>query len=394
MDSAKKFDKDDFYFLLVVFGSVLSLIYLISGASISYKEAVALRENSTTIAKIANFSLAYFGAYLGADFSVKLPNLIFHTLNLTLIYLISNKILKYKRDSVLCVGIYALIPGVIMQGGIINESIVVLFMVLMICYAERTKRLFIYPLCVVAVFLGENALMLFLALFIYFGIARHIKSALFALLCLLTNIYIYGIDISGLPRGNFLGTISELALLYSPALFVYFMYVIYHNFARGGANLLLYISGISLITSMILSVRQDVDKEIYMFMSLCGIPLAIKQFLSGLRLRLPSFQSAYKRQFLVIAIILVFETTLLIFSKQIYQFSNDENLFLNQFYIAKEVASELKKRNISRVQIEGRMQERLAFYGIKNGGQRLRQVARGGNVVVRYGGKIVARYAI
>lgn len=406
-----RFDRFDFYFLITAIVSLLSLIYLISSASISYKEAVILEQNKALIAKLANFSIEHFAPQLGRDFALKLPNLIFHALNLTLIYLISNRILKYKSDSVLCVAIYAIIPGVIMQGSIVNESILMLCLVLLICLIELTSRKkVIYPLLIIAVFIDESAFMLFLALFFYALFKDNDKSyfisrirenlalnkyiLLFSTLCFALNLYCYGIDISGRPRGKFLDIFSELALLYSPLVFVYFIYTIYRNFSKFRANLLLYVSGTSLLVSVILSIRQEIDKEIFMFMSLCGIPLMIRQMLSDIRLRLPRFRLNYKRRFIIVMAVLFLEAGMLVFSKQIYRFSNDSEFFLNQFYIAKEVANELKMRNISRVRIEGRMQKRLAFYGIKDGGQPLRQVKKGGNILIKYNNKIVARYAI
>lgn len=408
---AFRFDRFDFYFLITAIFSLLSLIYLISGASISYKEAMILEQNKALIAKLANFSIERFEAHLGKDFALKLPNLIFYSLNLALIYLISNRILKYKSDSVLCVVIYAIIPGVIMQGSILNESALMLCIVLLICFVELTPcKKIAYPLLALAVFIDESAFMLFLALFFYAllkdndeshfitriktNLALNKNILIFALLCFALNLYCYGIDISGRPRGKFLDIFSELALLYSPLLFVYFIYTIYRNFTKYKANLLLYVSGTSLLVSVILSIRQDIDKEIFMFMSLCGIPLMIRQMLSDIRLRLPTFRLNYKRRFIIVMVVLFLEAGLLVFSKQIYRFSNDDEIFLNQFYIAKEIANELKARDISRVSVEGRMQKRLAFYGIKDGGQPLRQVKKGGNILIKYNDKIVARYAI
>ena len=401
------FDKYDFYFLIVLLSSLFALIYLISGASISYKEALLLEQDKALIARLANLSIAQFGAN---DFALKIPNLLFHALNLVLIYLISNRLLKYKGDSVLCVVIYAIVPGVIMQGSILNESIIMLFIVLLVCYIELISKKITYPFLALAVFVDESAFMLFLALFfyalfkennerrfiarIYANLRVNLKILVFAVICFALNLYLFGVDISGRPRGNFLDIFSEFALLYSPLLFVYFIYTIYRNFAKYKANLLLFVSGTSIIVSIILSVRQDIDKEIFMFMSLCGIPLMIRQLLSDIRLRLPQFQLNYKRRFIIVIAVLVLEAGLLIFSKQIYRLSNDDEIFLNQFYIAKEVAYELKKRDISRVSVEGRMQKRLAFYGIKDGGQNLRKVKKGGNIFVKYNGKIVVRYAI
>ena len=406
----KIFDKYDFYFLIVAFLSELSLIYLINGASISYKEALLLEQNKALIARLANLSISHFGTN---DFALKLPNLLFHALNLVLIYLISNRLLKYKGDSVLCVVIYAIIPGVIMQGSIVNDTIIMLSLVLLLCYIELCGRIrfLIYLLIFCGALISKSAVVLCVALFFYAlfkdknadstflqnriaNFKANAPLAIFSAICFALNLYIYGTDISGRPQGRFLDIFAEFALLYSPLLFVYFIYTIYRNFAKYRANLLLFVSGTSLLVSVILSIRQDVDKEIYMFMSLCGIPLMIRQMLSDMRLRLPEFRLNYKRRFIIVIAVLVLEAGLLIFSKQIYIASNDSDMFLSQFYLAKEIAFELKKRDISRVSMGGRMQKRLEFYGIKDGGQPLKEVKKGGNIFVKYNGKIVARYAI
>lgn len=381
------------YFLLAASLSIAILLYIISSLSISYKEALFFFENKAFMAKLANLSVQHFGLN---DYSFRLPQLTFHFLNLCLIYLISNKILKYKRDSILCVLIYALIPGVIMQGSILNESIAVLCLVLLICYIELINKKIAYPLLIIAIFISPSAFMLFLALLFYAIARRKTKTIIFALICFGLNLYIYGIDIGGHPSGRFIDVFGELALLYSPPLFIYYTYTLYRTLTKGEANLLLYVSVTSLIVSILLSIRQEVDKEIFLFMSLCGIPLMIKQFLSDIRIRLPMFQNAYKNRFIIVIVFLVFEAGLLIFSKSTYIFFKDkEDSFLNQFYIAKEVAISLKEKNISKVSIDDyKMRERLRFYGIDEGGQRLREVKRGGNIIVTYNGEVIARYAI
>ncbi|MGX2983301.1 ArnT family glycosyltransferase [Helicobacter sp. 23-1045] len=406
----KKFcDKYDFYFALIAFANIIALLYLIDGASVSYNEANLFLANATPSAKIAHFFVAKFGAN---DFALKLPNLLFHALNLALIYLISNRILKQKSDSILCVGIYALLPCTIMQGVIFNETTPMLCLTLLICYVElfsRTKFL-IYPLVLLLALISKSAVVLCVAIFLYAllgqnkqmrfleklkaNFAQNAALLIFAALCFALNLYIYGTDISGSPSGNFVDIFGAFALLYSPPLFVYFIYTIYRSFTKGSANLLLFVGGVSLVASIVLSIRQDVNKEIYMFMSLCGVPIMVRQMMSDIRLRLPRFQDAYKRRFVIIIAVLVLESTLMLFAKPICAFSNDDGLFLHQFYFAKELADELKERKISRVKIEGRMQRRVEFYGIKNGGQRLRKVNRGGNIFVKYKEKIIARYVL
>lgn len=382
-------DRFDFYFALVAFGSIAIICFIISGLSISYNEAVLLFAQDTIISKLALLCHNVFGG----DFGLKIPNLIFHTLNLILIYLISNKILKYKRDSLLCVGIYALIPGVILQASLLNESIIVLCIVLLVCYVELMSEKISYIFFVIAVLVSPSAFILMLALFFYAIFKRKIKTMNFALICIAVNIYIYGIDIGGHPSGQFLDMFGELALLYSPPLFVYYIYTLYRNVTKEKINLLLCVSLTSLILSLFLSIRQEIDKEIFLFMSLCGIPLMIRQFLSDIRVRLPQFQDSYKNRFIIIILCLVLEAGLLIGSKYMYAFNKTGNL-LDSFYITKELAQELNARGIKAVSTDGKTQARLKFYGIEKGGNNLSRVKSGGNLIIKYHNKPIARYKI
>lgn len=381
------------YFVLFLVAYLAIIAFIVSGASVSHNEATLYLEAQSLTAKLAHISCGIFGTN---DFALKAPNMAIFAANLTLIYLISRKILKTARDSLLCVAIYAAIPGVIMQGAIFNDYIIIFFVVLLICYIELFSSRILYPLCLALIFLGNSAFMFFLALFFYALSKKSPFMATFALVCTAANLYIFGIDVGGKPHGKFLDIIGELALLYSPPLFVYYIYTLYRTITKAQKSLLLYVSVCSIAISLLLSVRQAVDKEIFLYMSLCGIPLMIRQFLSDIRVRLPQFQNAYKRRFIVVLAFLIFEALLLIFSKSLYLVvENPQKSFLKSFYIAKELSAELKNRGISRVKMTDKsMQKRLEFYGIRDGGQPLREVGKNGNIIITYYGKIVARYVI
>ena len=157
-------DRFDFYFILVLICSICILLFIISGLSISYQEAILYFSDDNLTSKLARFSTNIFGTN---DYTFRIPNIILFALNLTLIYLISNKVLKHKKDSILCVIIYALLPGAIMQGALLNQSSIILFFVLLICYIEIAYNKITYFLLVVCIFLGSSIFMLFLALFFY-----------------------------------------------------------------------------------------------------------------------------------------------------------------------------------------------------------------------------------
>lgn len=384
-------NKYNIYFIGILIINVTISLYIINQASISYKEAEMYFSNSSAIAKLANISTSYFGI---SDFALKLPNLILSAINLFFIYLISNKILKQKIDSIICTIIYALIPGVILQGVILNESSLSLLLVLLVCYIEITKKQLIYPIFILCIFVDSSAFILFIALFCYAIYYKKTKTIFFALICFVLNLHIYGIDLSGKPIGNVLNVISELSLLYSPPLFIYYAYTLYRNITKENKSLLLFVSITSIVISILLSIRQEVDKEIFLFMSLCGIPLMIKQFLSDIRSRLPQFRSNYKNRFTIVLVCLILEASLLIFSKYAYIINNEKKIFLDQFYIVKELSNELKQKNITKVSTDSNLQKRLEFYGIKNGGKTLKRVDKKGNIIIKYKGIIIARYAI
>lgn len=381
----------DIYFILVLICSISIILFIISGLSISYQEAVLYFSDNNITSRLSRFSTSLLGVN---DYTFRIPNIILFALNLTLIYLISKKVLKHPKDAILCAIIYALIPGVIMQGTILNQSSIILFVVLLVCYIEIAYNKIAYPILAISIFLGPSIFMLFLALFFYALSFKKTYTAIFALMCFSINMYIFGIDVSGIPRGNFLDVIRSLALLYSPPLFVYYVYILYRNITKEKKNLLLYVSVCSLVVSMLLSIRQNVDKEVFLFMSLCGIPLMIRQFLSDIRVRLPIFQNSYKNRFIIVITVLIIEASILILSKYLYVALENPS-FLNSFYIAKEISIQLKERNISKITIDDKtMKKRLEFYGIGDGGQPLKKVNKNGNIVVKYYGKVIARYAI
>lgn len=388
-----RLSKYDLYFIIILALSVGVDVFISGRVSISYNEALMYFNNNNLISKLANLSTSYFGRN---DYALRIGNMVFNAINLILIYLISRKILKRPIDSVICAILYALIPGVIMQGVILNQSSIMLCLILLICYSELNGHKILYPLFVITIFIDNSAFILFIALIIYGIYYKKYKIIIFGILCLMLNLYIYGIDISGRPSGKFLDVFRDLSLLYSPPLFIYYIYTLYRNMSKERKSLLLIISVTSLLVSVILSIRQTVDKEVFLYMSLCGIPLMIKQFFTDIRVRLPQFQKNYRQRFIIIYIFLFIESSLLIFSKELYIFINKPSgVFLDSFYIAKELSEELKARNIQRVHTQSKsLQTRLAFYGINDGGVSLKRVQRKGNIQIKYHNTIIAQFNI
>ena len=96
----------------------------------------------------------------------------------------------------------------------------------------------------------------------------------------------------------------------------------------------------------------------------------VSLYFSGLRVRLPEFKSRYKIPFGITLLVLLAMVLVLLFSKPLFALfsSNQEEYFAYRHYLAKELAQNLKEQNIFQVNTNERMQKRLRFYGINQGG--------------------------
>lgn len=352
--------KANLYFLLIVCLDALMLYLMIDEISISYKEALNYFSQNTLAGSVAYFSTQVFGRN---DFALRLPFLLAHLCNLFLLYGICKHYLKHSIDRLLCVGIFALLPGINIISIFVNKSVFVLSLTLLICFLHiKNYRVLFYPLCAVASCLDSAFSIIFLALFLYSFRHKHNKTLFFSLFAFGVNMYLFNLRIGGVPQGHFLDTLGLLSLLYSPVLFVYFFYTLYHSLLRKEHSLILYIGATSIVLTILLSLRQEIDLYTFLPLSAVGLPVMIKVFMHDLRIRLKPFRISYLRRFYFIIIPLFLETSFLFCNKILFLF--DEHHFLDSFYYSKEIAQELKTQNIHAIKTSSRLSLPLQFYGI------------------------------
>lgn len=352
--------KANFYFFLIVCLDALMLCLMIDEISISYKEALSYFSQNTVAGSIAYFSTQFFGRN---DFALRLPFLLAHLCNLLLLYGICKHYLKHPIDRLLCIGIFALLPGINVISIFVNKSVFVLFLTLLLCFLHiKRYRVLFYPLCAVVSFLDPAFSIIFLALFLYSFRHKHNKTLFFSLFAFGVNMYLFSLHIGGVPKGHFLDTLGLLSLLYSPVLFVYFFYTLYHSLLKKEHSLILYVGATSIVFTLLLSLRQEIDLYTFLPLSAVGLPVMIKVFMHDLRIRLKPFRATYLRRFYLIIIPLLLETSLLFCNKILFLF--DKNHFLDSFYYSKEIARELKAQNIHAIKTSSRLALPLEFYGI------------------------------
>lgn len=351
--------------LFLILGiDVLVLFLQTSELSISYLEASILYGDISFLQVLMNIFLSLFGEN---DFALRLPMIIMHIISIVLLYLISKKHVKYERDRLWIIFIFTLLPGVISSSIIVNSAGVIIFGLLLFVYLyENFSIKFSYLLLLLYSFIDSGFVYLFIALVAYGFHIKKNRFALFNIVMLAVSTFMYGFNAHGLPKGHFLDTLGLYAAIFTPIVFIYLFYVLYRRFLTKEINLLWFIASVSLFISLLLSFRQKIEVEIFAPYLIIALPLAAQTFSSSYRVRLKLFRTKYRTVFILSLIFLFLNSFLVIFNKELYMLlDNPKKHFAYKMHIAKELAQELKERDIYCVDTSHRMSMRLRFYGIQ-----------------------------
>lgn len=328
--------------------------------SVHYKEAQGIMYFNDLSFSIARAFLSAFGH---EDYILRLPFILIHLCNMLLLFLISRIYLKNPRDALIVVLIYALLPGIIFSALFVLKSGLIIFVSLLCCYYHLRFHKMPYLVMFVAIFIDASFAVLFFGLFFYALKNKNTLGIIICLFCFALNMYIYGLDVSGIPRNYFVSNLGKMALFFSPLLLIYYIYTLFRALGRQN-NVLVYIGATSMGFVLLLSFRQDVDLETLFPMSVVALPVAIRQFFADMRIRLPMFRASYVRRFVVIFALLFAQSALLYGNKILYLF-NVQNHFASSYYFSKEIATALKQRGIESIGTDNyKLRLSLSFYGI------------------------------
>ncbi|RDU71335.1 hypothetical protein CQA66_06590 [Helicobacter aurati] len=397
-------------FCILLILNCLLLLWFIAQTSIYSQEAIRFFHFQDSHANLGRefsaafcYKLAFIGVsivqWLGIhaiynDFGLRAPFLLLHICNCVLLYIIALKMLRKAQDSLLCVGIFMLIPGISVSALVVSNTSVLIFLSLLIIYWQVIHNRIAYPLFVVAIFLDSGGSILCLALFFYALYYRKNKTIIFAILCFGINMYLFA-PIYGVPKSYFLDTIGFLAIIFTPVFFVYYCAYLYFYTLHNTPSFVNVIAFIGFIFVLLLSIRQPIKADSFIPFLVVGIPVFVDKMQTELRVRLPQFRIKYLIRIGCIASFLIFGNIILFGNKLTYYFSNEHN-FAYPFYAAKEIAKELYAKNITHIQVEGNLGIRLAFYGINTDSTAPYQLIqiRNGNINIVYGKHTVAQYGI
>ena len=351
---------------LIIFVDIAFLLYGVSNISISYSEAEIFYDQRNFVHYLAQFSTTLFGQN---DLALRLPFMIFHLLSIVLMYKISLFYLRLKMDRIISVLVFVMLPGVTSAALLVNSATVSIFFTLLFLYLFLNKKENYYAaLLPFLVFVDDSFLTLYLALFVYGFFKKENFITVLSFFLILISLYMYGFDMTNDPKIYFFNVFAVYAAIFSPFLFLYFVYALYRIFIKEEKSLIWYISFVALVFSMVLSSRKMILIEDFAPFVVIAIPLMYSMFLKSYRIRLPELRGVHRFFFAFIfaSLILIFFLTHL--NKYLYLFmENPTKHFAYKYHVAKELATELKRDGIDEVTINYRMQKRLKFYGISFG---------------------------
>ena len=367
----KVFNNENLTFLAAFFLNLLLLLHAVSNLSISYYEADLFFNEEGLVGFIARLSCQIFGQN---EFALRAPFLFIHFINSILIFKVSKVMLKRRVDRLISAIIYMFLPGVMASAILVNMAGIIIFFTLLFLYFFKVKNvnLAIFIL-ILTIFIDKSFSVLYLAVFFY---ALYYKSkslsAISGILFIL-NLIIYSFNIGGKPNGYFLDTIGVFAAVFSPFVFMFFVYSMYRIWVKEEKNLLWFIVITSFCASLLLSFRQRVELEEFLPYTAIAVPLMVRIFFISYRVRLPKFRKGYKALAVCLFMTLSVYSFLVVFNQVLYPlaFKDDpKKHFIYKYDIVKQLASELKNRKIYKVMtVDDELRLRLEFYGIENGGE-------------------------
>jgi hypothetical protein len=356
-----------FLLLILVISSAL-LTYGAQSISISYDEAYTFFNGNDLVHYLAVYSTQLLGQN---DFALRLPFILLHLASIILLYKIGKLFLKKRIDRIVSVAIYAFLPGVNGVALLVNSGIVVIFFSLLFTYLYLKEwKVASHIVLIICLFVDNSFAIFYIALFVYALMKRKTDLLIVTLILFSASMYLYGFDTGGKPRGYFIDTLGVYAIVFSPLLFLYFVYAMYRILIKEEKNLLWYISFFSLVVSLLLSLRQKLLLEDFAPFVVLSVPLMVKVFFNSYRVRLPAFRKLHTFFFILVLITLFINTMLSFFNKPLYAFMNEPSKhFAINYNIARELANELKARDIHKVITkDDKMALRLKFYNIERGG--------------------------
>ena len=355
-----------YFYSSLLFLTFILLFKATYSLSISYKEALNVFVNNSVLSLITNTSIYILGQN---DLALRLPFILFYTFSVIIMYKITENYFKYEKDRYISIIVFMILPGVLSASLLVNSAIVIIFFTLLYLYYYHKYNKHSYLLLLLFLFIDNSFAILYLALFFYSLKNKDTKLIYFSLILFSLSMYIYGFSTGGKPRGFLVDTFAIYATVFSPFLFLYFLYTMYRSWIKDERTLIWYISITALLLSLLFSFRQRIYIEDFAPYVVISLPYMLKTFFHSYRVRLKEFRTKYNILAFLIVLMLSINVILTFVNKPLYlALPNPNKHFVYQYHFIKELVEELSSRGITSITTDDQeLALRLKFYHINKG---------------------------
>ena len=365
--------KSEYFTLFIAWAiNIILLGYLCATLSISAGEARIFYGQSSFLKEfgflheLINGSFIAFSGVFGSDLALRLPFLLAHSANVFFIYKISKQILPTRSLRLICACVFMYLPGVMASAVSVNSAVFIVLVALIAVFLVQNshfKSLFV--LLVASIFVSQAFLALYVALFFYGLYSKNRAISVLGGIFAIVWLFIFDFDFSGKPKGYLIDTMAVFGAVFSPFVFIYFIYSIYHIWVKESKDFLWFISTGAFCICLVFSVRSKPPLELFLPFCVIFVPHMVRLFFSAYSVRLPRHRLKYKLLGVLLISSLALNSTASIFSDFLYAFLKKPSAhFAFKNAVAKELAAELKSRGIKAIKSPADMRERLLFYGI------------------------------
>ena len=295
------------------------------------------------------------------NFILRLPSLILSIISIYLYYNISKKYLKKDTDVYLSVIIFSLIPGFIISSLLFNKSIYLIFLVLLFLYTFIYYRLYSYIFLLLYSITDYSFISLYFGLIFYSIYNKSPKLLIYSIILFAINANYFNYSIDGHPTGHFIDIILIYFAIFSPLVFIYFLYSLIRVIKY--PTILWFISSWGLVFSFLLSFRQKIKIDDYAPFVIVSVIFMVSIFLNGYRVRLKAFRPTYRLLFVSLLSSLILFDVFILYSPFIIH-----KKIVEQFRYSYDISVYLKNHNIDDIQCNNKVFcNKLYFYGIQKG---------------------------
>jgi len=297
------------------------------------------------------------------DCLLRLPGVTLSLINIALFYKLSGFYLKKEKDKLFAVLIFAFLPANIISAVVINKAVYIIFLTLLFIYLHYKNRYVSFIYLSFLVFIDYSFISLFFGLIFYAIYKKDNLLLILSLIFLALNANYFHYDIGGKPSGHFLDVFGIYFLIFSPFVFIYFLYALYKGVLDKKKDVMFFISFYAFLISILLSFRQHIRIEDYAPFSVFYVMYMVRYYLHSYRVRLKPFRKFYKLLFAVLL------GSLLIFDVLLFVNTHTPAKKLTEnYYVIKPMIKLLRKEKIDNLYSNNRyLMEVLKFYGFKEG---------------------------